>query len=240
MNNILLLTIIIILFIILIIINNTIENYDNTTTQPTTLDAINNITNMINDNKITSSNIEVTNNIKSSSLDSKKITSENIIIKETSKFTINACYILFNGKISEMKTTNQYCKKIYEDDKYGIFNLSFTFEFNDGTKLIGIKNIVYNGVTYKIPSADELVISPASLTLISPKRADKNTAITGTTKDINDVYKSNTYGNVYNNLIFLSRITKDKEKYYVICQGGILEFSNNIWHLIINGLILEK
>jgi len=65
--NLILIICIIIIIICIIILNNKYENYEN----ETTLDALNNITDMIKNDEITSKNITNTNTIKSSNIELK-------------------------------------------------------------------------------------------------------------------------------------------------------------------------
>lgn len=71
--NLILIICIIIIIICIIIINNKYENYENETnnTKSSTLDALNNITDMINKDGITSKNITNTNTIKTSNVELK-------------------------------------------------------------------------------------------------------------------------------------------------------------------------
>ena len=107
-----------------------------------------------------------------------------------------------------------------------------------------MKNIEYDGYTYKIPSDGIYVMSPANVNLL---RLDANNTLSAITKTNQHCYLGDMfdmtnacYGNGYGSaLIFVKTKHLDKD-YYVLTSNGALMFNPNVWQLSINNLIMMK
>lgn len=126
--NKLLIIIILIIIIFIIIFNHKYEHLTETNDKTTTLDALNNITNLINEDKITSKNLEIINNANINNLTSKELTIDKINVKDlnVSNSLINKNFTYFyddNATIIIIEVSNPPVElKIDNVEVFGIIS----------------------------------------------------------------------------------------------------------------------
>lgn len=164
--------------------------------------------------------------------------------KHTFKINMNYLYQA-SDVIDNMELLDQAVYKVYENDKYVVFNISLIFDNRNQTKrYVALKNIEYDGHTYKIPDSQIYTMSPANVNLL---RLDANNTSSSITKTNQYCYLGNMfdmtdacYGVGFGNALIFVKTKHLEEDYYVLTSSGALMFNPNVWQLSINNLIMMK
>jgi len=138
----LLIIIILIIIIFIIIFNHKYEHLTESNDKSTTLDALNNITNLINDDKITSKDLEITNNATiNNNIKSKTGNIDNLTSKELNIDKIN----VNNLNVKDLNVSNNLINKnftYFYDDKASINFM----EYMNNNKILTIDNVEIFGI----------------------------------------------------------------------------------------------